>query len=270
MVLKKYANRRLYDTGHSRYVTLDEVTERIRAGEDVMVLDAATGADLTQATLTQLILENRGAAKLLPVPLLTQLVRLGDDGLAEFFSRWVQWALESYVHGRQGMQWLQQLAPMITAGHSSPPPVGAPTASQPSQTPPAPAPFSPAQFLANQFGGGGFSPSQFSPGQFSPSQWVPQWPMNSPLGALASFFEQHRGQQPQQPQYQAQRQPQAQAQSPQHQQHQQQQPQRQPPIDGGQHDEVERLRKQLDELRAGLIGRKRGPKKKPATGGASD
>lgn len=101
MLVKKYGNRRLYDTVSSRYVTLEELAEKIRAGADPRVVDAKTNEDLTQSTLTQIILESRGAGRLLPVPLLTQLIRLGDDALAEFFGRYVQWALEVYLQTRQ-------------------------------------------------------------------------------------------------------------------------------------------------------------------------
>ena len=104
MLVKKYGNRRLYDTEASRYITLEELSSRIRDGDDVEVVDAKTGHDLTQATLAQIILESRGAAKLLPVPLLKQLVRMGDDALAEFFGRYMAWSLEIYVHMRQGTQ----------------------------------------------------------------------------------------------------------------------------------------------------------------------
>ncbi|MBM4343955.1 MAG: hypothetical protein FJ100_11355 [Deltaproteobacteria bacterium] len=227
MVLKKYANRRLYDTGTSKYVTLDEVTDRIRAGEDVLVVDAATGADLTQATLTQLILENRGAAKLLPVPLLTQLVRLGDDGLAEFFSRWVQWALESYLHGKQSMTWLQHLAPLLQAGQLPPNPL---------------APFVPQQWQPQW-------PPQV------PSQWQGQWP----LGALAALFEQ-RAPQPSGAAAAAQK-----SSAPVHPGPPPPPPGSPPPPAGPAHaaaEELQRLRQQLDEVRASLGGRKRGPKKK--------
>lgn len=89
MLVKKYGNRRLYDTEASRYITLEELSARIREGDDVDVIDAKTGQDLTQVTLAQIILESRGGAKLLPVPLLKQLVRMGDDALAEFFGRYV-------------------------------------------------------------------------------------------------------------------------------------------------------------------------------------
>jgi polyhydroxyalkanoate synthesis repressor PhaR len=95
--VKKYGNRRLYDTEGSRYVTLEEIAERVRMGEDLQVVDAKSGADLTQVTLAQIILESRGAARLLPVALLKQLVRMRDDALAEFFGRYVAWALEVYL-----------------------------------------------------------------------------------------------------------------------------------------------------------------------------
>ncbi|MFI5299769.1 MAG: polyhydroxyalkanoate synthesis regulator DNA-binding domain-containing protein [Polyangiales bacterium] len=100
MIIKKYGNRRLYDTVGSRYITLEELATIVRAGHDVRVHDAKTSVDLTQATLTQIILESRGAAKLLPVPMLLQMVRLGDDALAEFFSRYVAWALEVYLQAK--------------------------------------------------------------------------------------------------------------------------------------------------------------------------
>jgi polyhydroxyalkanoate synthesis repressor PhaR len=102
MVVKKYGNRRLYDTEASRYVTLEEVEGRVRRGEDVEVVDARTGKDLTQTTLAQIILESRGAARLLPVPLLKQLIRMGDDALAEFFERTVIWALDIYLLAKKG------------------------------------------------------------------------------------------------------------------------------------------------------------------------
>ena len=62
LVVKKYPNRRLYDTAESRYITLEDLAERIKAGSDVLVQDATTRADLTQATLTQIILAFKPAA----------------------------------------------------------------------------------------------------------------------------------------------------------------------------------------------------------------
>jgi polyhydroxyalkanoate synthesis repressor PhaR len=101
-LIKKYGNRRLYDTGESRYITLEELSRKIREGGDVRVIDAKSGDDLTQNTLTQIIIEGRGAARMLPVPLLVQLIRLGDDALAEFFGRHVSDALSVYLEIKRG------------------------------------------------------------------------------------------------------------------------------------------------------------------------
>lgn len=103
-VVKKYGNRRLYDTSISRYVTLDELAERVAGGGQIRVVDAKSGRDLTAATLTQIIVEGRELSRLLPVPLLEQLIRLGDDALAEFFGKWVVGALEVYLQARSGLR----------------------------------------------------------------------------------------------------------------------------------------------------------------------
>lgn len=114
MIVKKYSNRRLYDTSDSRYITLDELAQTIRSGKDVRVQDAKTNEDLTQVTLTQVILESRRAARLLPVPLLTQLIRMGDDALAEFFGRYMSWALELYLSAKHGAQAVSPFNPFAT------------------------------------------------------------------------------------------------------------------------------------------------------------
>ncbi len=100
LTVKKYPNRRLYDTEESRYITMEELAERVRGGRDVRVLDAKTEDDLTQPTLVQLLIEGN-RAHLLPVPLLLQLVRMGDDALAEFYGRYMTWALEVYFAVKQ-------------------------------------------------------------------------------------------------------------------------------------------------------------------------
>jgi len=101
--IKKYSNRRLYDTGESQYITLDELAALIRAGEDVEIVDAKTGTDLTRPTLAQIVVESRGAARLLPRDLLVQLIRMGDDALAEFMTHYVTWALEVYIQVKKGV-----------------------------------------------------------------------------------------------------------------------------------------------------------------------
>jgi polyhydroxyalkanoate synthesis repressor PhaR len=112
VLIKKYGNRRLYDTGDSRYVTLDELAAKIRTGVDLRVVDAQNGEDLTQATLTQIVLETGHAAKFLPVQLLTQMIRLSDDALAEFFSRYVTGALDLYLQAKRGVQSIASYNPL--------------------------------------------------------------------------------------------------------------------------------------------------------------
>jgi polyhydroxyalkanoate synthesis repressor PhaR len=112
VLIKKYGNRRLYDTGESRYITLDELASKIRAGSDVRIVDAQSGEDLTQATLVQVVLEAGNAAKFLPVQLLTQMIRLSDDALAEFFSRYVTGALDLYLQAKRGVQSLASYNPL--------------------------------------------------------------------------------------------------------------------------------------------------------------
>ncbi len=112
VLIKKYGNRRLYDTGDSRYVTLDELAAKIRTGTDLRVVDANTGEDLTQATLTQIVLETGHASRFLPVQLLTQMIRLSDDALAEFFSRYVTGALDVYLQAKRGVQSLATYNPL--------------------------------------------------------------------------------------------------------------------------------------------------------------
>jgi polyhydroxyalkanoate synthesis repressor PhaR len=112
ILIKKYGNRRLYDTGDSRYITLDELAAKVRGGADIRVVDAQTNEDLTQATLTQIVLEASNAAKFLPVQLLTQMIRLSDDSLAEFFSRYVTGALDVYLQAKRGVGALTQFNPL--------------------------------------------------------------------------------------------------------------------------------------------------------------
>jgi polyhydroxyalkanoate synthesis repressor PhaR len=82
-VVKRYANRKLYDTTTSRYVALDDIAALIRSGEEVEVTDNETGADLTAVTLAQIILEEERRHKSISsLPLLRELVRYGGDAIA--------------------------------------------------------------------------------------------------------------------------------------------------------------------------------------------
>jgi polyhydroxyalkanoate synthesis repressor PhaR len=114
LLVKKYPNRRLYDTQESRYITIDDLEQRIRRGADVMIQDATSGQDLTQETLTQIILQ-RGGGRILPASLLLRLIRLDDEALAEFLTRYVGWALEVYVGAKQRAKALLPLNPLATA-----------------------------------------------------------------------------------------------------------------------------------------------------------
>ncbi len=83
-VVKRYANRKLYDTTSSRYVALDDVAAFVRRGDEVEVTDNETGEDLTAVTLAQIILEDERKKKsFLSLPVLQDLVRYGGDALAE-------------------------------------------------------------------------------------------------------------------------------------------------------------------------------------------
>jgi polyhydroxyalkanoate synthesis repressor PhaR len=150
VIVKKYSNRRLYDTEASTYITLEELADRIRKGADVRVLDAKTNEDLTQQTLAQIIMESRGAARLLPVPLLVQLVRMGDDALAEFLGRYLSSALDLYLQAKHGAQAISPYVPLANVPFAATNALarllvgglgwGAEPAPPPPPPPPAPAP----------------------------------------------------------------------------------------------------------------------------------
>ncbi len=98
VIFKKYANRRLYDTEHSKYVTLGEVAERIRGGQQVKIIDAKTKEDVTAFILTQIVLEQARLKNiLLPTPLLHILIQYGDNVLADFFDKHLQQTIQSYL-----------------------------------------------------------------------------------------------------------------------------------------------------------------------------
>ncbi len=81
-VIKRYESRKLYDTEESRYVSLEDISSWIRAGQEVRVLDNATSADVTAQTLTQIILdEGRKGTSFLPSELLHDLVRMGEQAV---------------------------------------------------------------------------------------------------------------------------------------------------------------------------------------------
>jgi polyhydroxyalkanoate synthesis repressor PhaR len=112
VVLKKYANRRLYDTEKSLYVTLQEVADIVRGGRQVKVFDAKTKEDVTAFILTQIVLEEaRNKNTLLPVPLLHLIIQFGNNMLGEFFENYLQQIIQAYlaqkaIFEEQFKQWI--------------------------------------------------------------------------------------------------------------------------------------------------------------------
>jgi polyhydroxyalkanoate synthesis repressor PhaR len=98
VLLKKYANRRLYDTEKSAYVTLTQVADMIREGRQVQVVDAKTGEDMTAFILTQIIVEEaRNNNSLLPVTLLHLIIQYGETVLNEFFDKYLELTIRNYL-----------------------------------------------------------------------------------------------------------------------------------------------------------------------------
>src|SRR5437868_3633978 len=102
-VIKRYSNRKLYDTQESRYVTLEEIEEMIRGGKEISVVDASSGEDLTSVTLAQIILENeRSRRAVLPSAFLHQLVKHGE-AWQDFVQRSMRSSLEGLVSSQREM-----------------------------------------------------------------------------------------------------------------------------------------------------------------------
>jgi polyhydroxyalkanoate synthesis repressor PhaR len=96
-VIKRYSNRKLYDTQESRYVTLEEIEEMIRGGREIAVVDASSGEDLTSVTLTQIILEHERTHRgTLPTGFLHQLIKHGE-AWQDFVQRSMRSSLEGIV-----------------------------------------------------------------------------------------------------------------------------------------------------------------------------
>lgn len=100
-VIKRYSNRKLYDTQESRYVTLEELEELIRAGKEIAVVDVSTGEDLTSVTLAQIILENeRNHRAALPIAFLHQLIKHGE-AWQDFVQKSLKSSLESIMSSQR-------------------------------------------------------------------------------------------------------------------------------------------------------------------------
>ena len=105
VIIKKYTNRRLYNTDESKYVKLDEIAEIIRQGNDIKVIDTKTKEDITKEILAQIILEEeRNKRDLLPKKLLYQVIRANEEFTRDFFENYLNMTMESYLSYRNIME----------------------------------------------------------------------------------------------------------------------------------------------------------------------
>jgi polyhydroxyalkanoate synthesis repressor PhaR len=105
VVIKKYANRRLYNTASSSYVTLDHLSDMVREGTDFVVLDAKTGEDITRSVLTQIIFEQESKGQnLLPVQFLRRLIRFYGDQMQGFLPPYLEMSMESFSKAQEQMR----------------------------------------------------------------------------------------------------------------------------------------------------------------------
>ncbi|HTV36417.1 MAG TPA: polyhydroxyalkanoate synthesis repressor PhaR [Xanthobacteraceae bacterium] len=114
--IKKYANRRLYNTGTSAYVTLEDLAAMVKSGEDFIVHDAKTGEDITRTVLTQIIFEqeNKEGQNLLPIAFLRQLIRFYGDSMQMLVPRYLEASIESFT--REQEKFRHQMAQAFGVG----------------------------------------------------------------------------------------------------------------------------------------------------------
>ena len=116
VTIKKYANRRLYNTGTSTYVTLEDLATMVKAGEDFVVYDAKSGEDITRSVLAQIIFEqeNKEGQNLLPINFLRQLIRFYGDSMQMLVPRYLEVSLESLT--REQEKFRQHIAQAFGGG----------------------------------------------------------------------------------------------------------------------------------------------------------
>jgi polyhydroxyalkanoate synthesis repressor PhaR len=105
ILIKKYANRRLYNTATSSYVTLDSLCQMVRENVDFVVQDAKTGEDITRSVLTQIIVEEEAKGQnLLPINFLRQIIGLYGDRFQELIPRYLEASMEAFVRNQTALQ----------------------------------------------------------------------------------------------------------------------------------------------------------------------
>jgi polyhydroxyalkanoate synthesis repressor PhaR len=102
VTIKKYANRRLYNTASSSYVTLDHLAEMVRQGTDFVVYDAKTNEDITRSVLTQIIFEEESRGQnLLPIQFLRQLIRFYGDSMQSLLPTYLEMSLDAFTRQQE-------------------------------------------------------------------------------------------------------------------------------------------------------------------------
>ena len=106
VTIKKYANRRLYNTATSSYVTLEHLCQMVKQGTDFVVYDAKTGEDITRSVLTQIIVEEeaKGGQNLLPISFLRQLIGFYGDSLGGLVPRYLEFSMQSFARNEERMR----------------------------------------------------------------------------------------------------------------------------------------------------------------------
>ena len=105
VVIKKYANRRLYNKATSTYITLDDLAVMVREGVDFVVYDAKTGEDITRKVLTQIIFEEESSGQsLLPIQFLRQLIRFYGDQMQAFLPSYLELSLDSFIRQQERLR----------------------------------------------------------------------------------------------------------------------------------------------------------------------
>jgi polyhydroxyalkanoate synthesis repressor PhaR len=103
--IKKYANRRLYNTGTSTYVTLEDLAEMVKSGEDFIVVDAKSGEEITRSVLTQIIFEQENKGQnLLPITFLRQLIRFYGDSIQNLIPTYLDFSIDSLVRDQDKLR----------------------------------------------------------------------------------------------------------------------------------------------------------------------
>jgi polyhydroxyalkanoate synthesis repressor PhaR len=109
VIVKKYANRRLYNTESSSYITLDNLAEMVRENRDFVVFDAKSGEDITRSVLTQIIVEEEGKGRaMLPTNFLRQLIGFYGDNMQSVVPRYLDQAMASFAKQQETMRTAMQ------------------------------------------------------------------------------------------------------------------------------------------------------------------